>query len=134
MADGPGITAAQCSAATVLEMFRRVPMRKIQIAASDDAAAIIQRGTCFAMQRNGETLGAYVLESSGPNLWITAAVGWGDVDLTGEMARLVDLQAAPFEAVMFRTRRRGLVHKARRLGYQVHDESCGRYIMRKGTK
>lgn len=74
----------------------------------------------------GATVGAYVLEVSGAEVWVTAAAGRAAADLCTVLDAATTIQAQAFEAVMFRTARPGLVRKARARGFEVSE-----YIMRK---
>lgn len=82
----------------------------------------------------GETVAAYVLAQLGVNLWIMAAAGRAAFDLTGAINALVDVQAAGFQWIGFRTERRGLVRKAQKHGYQVTRQEGGAYYLRKNIE
>ncbi|MDO9011331.1 MAG: hypothetical protein Q7U78_05925 [Gallionella sp.] len=71
---------------------------------------------------------AYAVKAAGSELWVQAAGGSGAVDLSAFGLAVIEQQAAAagLGSVGFQTRRRGLVRKAARAGYQVDG-----YIMRK---
>ncbi|OGT05253.1 MAG: hypothetical protein A2Z65_13620 [Gallionellales bacterium RIFCSPLOWO2_02_58_13] len=70
---------------------------------------------------------AYALRAAGSELWIQAGGGKASVDLTALGLAAIERQAqGGFRSVGFQTRRRGLVKKAMRAGYQIDG-----YIMRK---
>lgn len=70
----------------------------------------------------------YALKVAGSELWIQAAGGAAKIDLTIFGLALIEQQAkgAALKSVGFQTRRRGLVRKAIKAGYQVDG-----YILRK---
>jgi hypothetical protein len=118
MAVAAVIRAVCCSPDDVRAVFDAVPLAKVQIG-GDDWQAIMERGTCFAIIADGQTVGAYVLEAHGAELWVSAAAGRAGFDLTQALAALLDEQAAGwYDSIGFQTRRRGLMMKAARLGYQ----------------
>lgn len=96
----------------------------------------MQRGQCYRVtDQTGADLGAYVLKPMGAELWISAAAGRADVDLTAVMFALIEGQAREFDSVAFQTKRRGLKYKAMRHGYGVAQvKPDGSYIMRKAMK
>lgn len=75
--------------------------------------------------------GTFVLERKGDVLWITAAAGKAQDDLTELGFQLVEETARQCGCteVGFQTSRRGLVHKSERHGYQVAG-----WIMRKALR
>lgn len=79
---------------------------------------IVQRGACFSLIEDGKQVGAFVLERSGRDLWITAAAGRSDIDLTDVIAECVMALSEKFESIVFRTTRVGLVKKALTHGYE----------------
>lgn len=78
---------------------------------------ICAEGQCFKMTDQGRIVGAYVLQAFGDELWITAAAGAAEVDLTKIVAAAVAYQGREFDALVFTTARPGLVKKALALGY-----------------
>ncbi len=94
--------------------------------------SIMERGQCFVVEGEGGIVAAYVLQAQGPELWVMAAAGAeSGACLTAEMAGQIEARAKAhgFASVGFQTKRRGLVRKAEKLGYEVAG-----YIMRKKTK
>jgi len=87
---------------------------------------LMQRGQCYMLGIDGETVGAYLLEQIGGEVFILAAAGRAEIDLTDALDRVVTFQAAGFASVAFRTIRPGLMKKAAALGYV----RCGN-VMRK---
>jgi hypothetical protein len=70
---------------------------------------------------------AYALKRQGDELWIQAAGGRSQQDLTKAGFANIEAQAAGlYKSVGFQTRRSGLVKKAQREGYEIDG-----YIMRK---
>lgn len=78
---------------------------------------ICNNGMCFRMTQGGEVVGAYVVEAFGAELWITAAAGAAEVDLSNIIAVALMFQARDFDAVVFKTVRPGLMKKAIAQGY-----------------
>ncbi|WP_039874452.1 hypothetical protein [Herbaspirillum frisingense] len=75
---------------------------------------------------DGKPVGAYLLEQVGCEVFILAAAGRADIDLTAAIDQVVTFQAEGFESVAFRTIRPGLMKKSAALGYV----RCGN-VMRK---
>jgi hypothetical protein len=81
-------------------------------------AAMLERGACYRVTKDGVNVAFYALEIEGREVWITAAAGRSDADLTAVMNEVVAVQARGFEAIVFKTWRPGLVKKAMALGYE----------------
>jgi len=109
-----GILAAAYNARTITDGNKR---------SLDDMLA---RGLCFKVMHGGAIVGAYVLKIDGPEVWVMLAGGSASVDLSAHGLQLIEQQSAAFDSVGFQTRRRGLVKKAIKAGYEVHG-----YILRK---
>lgn len=104
----------------------------LALALGDDVQGLgldeIVRGCQFFKLQNlpGAEM-AYALKAAGSELWIQAGGGSASVDLTALGLAAIERQAAGgFKSVGFQTRRRGLVKKAMRAGYQIDG-----YILRK---
>ena len=87
---------------------------------------LMPRGQCYMLGIDGEPVGAYLLEQIGGEVFILAAAGRAEIDLTDALDQVVTFQAAGFGSVAFRTIRPGLMKKAAALGYV----RCGN-VMRK---
>lgn len=102
-----------------------------------DVGAIAQNGRAFLLSEAGRDVLGYTLEVEGRCVWITSAAGRSAVDLTRLMHEVIEAQADGFECIQFETRRRGLVRKAEKMGYQIVGEIAkpgNGYIMRKNLK
>jgi hypothetical protein len=100
--------------------------------ASDDDACILKNGAGYIIEVDGVPRVGYVLQEVRGGLFITtAAGGQSGIDFTTVGLAIIERQAEGFEAVGFRTIRRGLVRKTSRLGYQVHARVGNAYVMRK---
>jgi hypothetical protein len=125
-----------CAPDQVRGIFAAVPIGKVQITDRDNLDGILARGQSFVLRNEeGEAIGAYVLALRDGEVWISAAAGRADVDLTAAIAALVEDQAQQFDSIAFQTKRRGLVKKVQRLGFQAAGAvgECGT-IMRKTLK
>jgi hypothetical protein len=130
------IRSTACAPDQVRGIFAAVPIGKVQISEADDIDGILAQGQSFILRNEaGEAIGAYVLVVRGGEVWISAAAGRAGVDLTAAIAALVETQAEQFDSIAFQTKRRGLVKKTQRLGYQLAGAigECGT-IMRKTLK
>lgn len=77
---------------------------------------------CFVLEGEGGPVGAYALKVTepGPVVWLMAAGGnVRGIDLTGAIVPAIERQAAGADQVAVTTRRRGLVKKLLRQGYQI---------------
>lgn len=79
---------------------------------------------CFILENDALPLGAYALKvaehSGGRVVWLMAAGGEvRGVDLTAAIVPAIELQAAGAAQVAITTKRRGLVKKLVRLGYEI---------------
>lgn len=99
-----------------------------------DLHAIAANGAAFVLLEEGAPVFGYTLEADGDDLLITAAAGQAEHDLTVIGLRVIERQAARFDAVTFETIRPGLVRKARRLGYEITRRTGKVYCMRKRIK
>lgn len=79
---------------------------------------ILKRGAAVKVEQNGSLVAAFVLETSGSDLWITAAAGKSDIDLTDLIAKYVIGNCRNAKSIIFRTTRLGLVKKAFTHGYE----------------
>lgn len=126
------IRAVMCDPADVMGYLLAIKSPKTDHADVIDLADIIARGRTFRIVApSGETVGAYVLAAFGPLLWVMAAGGQAAFDVTRAILALVEVQAAGFEEIGFRTERRGLVKKAQRHGYRVTANEGRAYFLRK---
>lgn len=78
---------------------------------------ILAAGQCFKMTQGDKIVGAYVLQAFGADLWVTAAAGEAENDLSSVMAAALQYQGAQFDAIVFTTSRPGLMKKALAHGY-----------------
>lgn len=99
-----------------------------------DLARIVEEGTPYrVVNLDGRHQAAFVVQPFGRALWITAAAGRARAPL----CPLIDHYAVQlardggYEAVEFRTERRGLVARAIPLGYHLARRERGAYIMTK---
>ncbi len=94
---------------------------------------LVGRGRAYQISGDGEPVAAYLVEVAGDALWITAAAGRAPDDLVAVLSRFAVHQAFDrgLSAVAFRTERRGLVRKARRIGYQITRQDGNEYFLRK---
>jgi hypothetical protein len=130
------ITAAP-NADTARWMLAAAHSPKVDASGRAGVDEIIGAGHPFVVCSDGQPVAAYVLQAmrkAGANvLWITAAAGRASLDLTATLTRLIERQArvAQFDAIGFRTERRGLVRKAARHGYEVERQDGNQYFLRK---
>ena len=89
-------------------------------AASIDA--LCAQGVSYVISDGGQDVAAYNLAKHGPVCWVMAAGGGTPAhDLTRTVLPHIEAQAAAMGAsqVAVTTRRRGLVRKMERLGYEI---------------
>lgn len=79
---------------------------------------ILSTGTCQKVLNDGVMIAAYVVEGFGTELWITAAAGSANFDLTDIIDIAAEKQGANFDEIAFTTVRRGLIKKALEKGYE----------------
>lgn len=79
---------------------------------------ILSTGTCQKVLDDGVMIAAYVLEGFGKELWITAAAGSANFDLTDIIEIAAAKQSGQFDEIAFTTVRRGLIKKALAKGYE----------------
>lgn len=108
-------------------------LRLLGLAINDDVQGIglleiVRDCQFFRLQGLSGAEFGYALKVAGSELWIQAAGGAAKIDLTVLGLALIEQQArnAHLKSVGFQTRRRGLVRKAIKAGYQVDG-----YILRK---
>lgn len=119
------LTFCQCSPGEALPWLKAAE-RKGRGQGAQSIDELLPRGQCYILGIDGEPVGAYLLEQVGREVFILAAAGRADIDLTAAIDQAVTLQAAGFESVAFRTIRPGLMKKTAALGYL----RCGN-VMRK---
>ena len=91
-------------------------------------------GQCFkVLDGAGKIVAAYVLRGQGGEVWIQAAAGRADIDLSDVIDDLIAKHGAGFESIAFRTDRVGCVKKALRRGYRIVSTENG-FTMRKKLK
>lgn len=100
-----------------------------------DLRQIIAEGVALHLvDQDGASVGGFVLQPFNNALWITAAAGRAGVPL----CPVIDATATDrarlggYVSVCFKTERRGLVAKTRRLGYHLDRKEGRTYYMRKG--
>ncbi|MDP1978043.1 hypothetical protein [Undibacterium sp.] len=82
-------------------------------------------GQCWKIVDDGRIVGAYVTRDDNGELWVLAAAGRANTDLS----LLIDhhlKQATGYRSVGFQTARKGLVKKAKEQGYEIAG-----YILRR---
>lgn len=90
---------------------------------------LMARGHCYLLGIDGQTVGAYLLELKGEEVFILAAAGRADIDLTAALDQVVTFQAeGRFWSIAFRTVRPGLMKKAAALGYTRHGNVMRKWI------
>lgn len=119
------LTFRKCSPAEA-RPWLEIAERKGRGQGGQSLADLIPRGQCYLLGIDGEPVGAYLLEQVGGEVFILAAAGKADIDLTQAVDQVVTFQAAGLASVAFRTIRPGLMKKAAALGYV----RCGN-VMRK---
>ena len=93
-----------------------------------DIEAMTREGHCFAATApNSQAV--YVIKVLNGTAWIDACKGFGAVDWSQTLLPIIEAQAKGCAAVAFQTKRRGLVRKAQKQGYQVAG-----YIMKKAIQ
>jgi hypothetical protein len=120
------VRATACAPGEIRALLDAMPTEKV---GAVDLDRIQAEGQSFKIiDQDGKVIGGYVLEAAGSEVWVSAAAGKG-CDVTAIMAGLIECQAGQFDSIGFRTKRRGLVKKAQRHGYEIAG-----YIMRKTLK
>jgi hypothetical protein len=102
-----------------------------------DLRALVAAGVAVRLVgEDGETVGGYIVQPFGRVLWITAAAGRADIPLCPLIDAHATAQARQggYEAVGFRTERRGLVDRATPLGYFLTRQEGRTFYMRKSLK
>ena len=97
-------------------------------------AGLVARGAAYQVfNQRGDVVAAFLVEASNGALWVTAAAGRAPDNLVAILSGFVEHQAREcrLSGVGFRTERRGLVRKARAIGYQVTRQEGNEYFMRK---
>lgn len=117
----PVLTMRHCAAADVRDVLMEAE-RRGRGEAGDTIARLLPRGQCFAVEHDGQIVGAYLLEVTGTEVFILAAAGRAEFDMTAVFAVLIEQQAAQFSSVAFKTKRPGLVRKAQALGYVAEGD------------
>lgn len=110
------LTYGRCEPVEVMELLRQAEKRG-KGGTNETLSDLLPHGECFKVQHNQKIVGAYLLKTDGSELFILAAAGRAQFDLTAVISAIVCKQAAQFETVAFRTVRPGLVKKAVALGY-----------------
>lgn len=82
----------------------------------------------------GKLVAGYILQVCGAELWIALAVGAAHFDLSVFGMQLIERQARQFDSIGFKTMRRGLVRKLRRIGFEIVDQEGDVFTMRKNLK
>lgn len=75
---------------------------------------------CFLLENETGPVGGYALKVVGPVVWLMAAGGnLRGIDLTSAIVPAIERQAEGSDQVAITTKRRGLVKKLLRQGYQI---------------
>jgi hypothetical protein len=80
---------------------------------------VVENGFGFIVEQDGKPLFGYTMEVQGTNLFITSASGRASFDIVDVGLKIVEAQADGLESVGFVTKRRGLVKKAQKNGYEI---------------
>lgn len=91
-----------------------------------DARRTAESGARFVLEREGQPVAAWVLEIRDREVYILAASGFLEQDMTKIGLGIVEGQAMQFDTVAFTTKRRALVEKAKKHGYVIDA-----WVMRK---
>ncbi|WP_343724257.1 hypothetical protein [Herbaspirillum huttiense] len=117
MATGaPFLTFAQCEPHEARPWLLQAE-RKGRAPGGEGVETIMARGQCFMLGLNADPVAAYVLAVQGREVFILAAAGRADIDLTAAIDQVVTFQADGFDSVAFFTIRPGLKKKTAALGY-----------------
>ncbi|WP_041310728.1 hypothetical protein [Herbaspirillum seropedicae] len=111
------LTFEPCQAADVADWLALAEKRGRQEGA-EGIVSLASRGQCFRLMIAGQTVGAYLLQAMDDEVFILAAAGRADIDMTAAIDKAVCQQAQNFETVAFRTVRPGLMRKTAALGYK----------------
>lgn len=123
MADKPQEVIRTATQAEVLPLLRLAEGDDVQGLGLD---AILKGCEFFILEGSGDKL-AFALSAVGSELWVQAAGGSGNRNLTRLILNTAEhLAKGTHSSVGFQTRRRGLVKKAQALGYEIDG-----YILRK---
>jgi hypothetical protein len=129
------IGCVQCDPREVWAHLQAVKSDKTDSADVFDLADVVGQGITFKLtDEKGATVGAMVLGAYDRLLWVLAAAGRAQFDLSREIFALIESQGQAFDAVGFRTERPGLVRKARAAGYQITRREGPAFFLRKETR
>ncbi|WP_186181839.1 hypothetical protein [Burkholderia gladioli] len=92
---------------------------------------VAQAGRTFVVSQDGRDVLAYCLQRQGDEVYVLAAAGTADFDLTALGLVLIEAQARGAASVAFQTCRPGLIRKASRHGYKIEGRVANGVIMRK---
>lgn len=112
------IVVRTCAAAEVKDILQPAISPKTDPHGLHSLDDILSTGACHQVLNDGVMIAAYVLEGFGSELWITAAAGSADFDLTDVIDIAADKQGKQFDRIAFTTVRRGLIKKALAKGYE----------------
>jgi hypothetical protein len=113
-----GLTLREVAPTDVLPFVARAACYAAEHA-KGRAHLVASRGRAFIIDQGGRPVAGYVLQQIGNELWIDAAAGAGRLDLVALITATVQRQGRELDSIGFQTTRRGLVRKARRLGYEL---------------
>ncbi|WP_079214979.1 hypothetical protein [Herbaspirillum robiniae] len=111
------LTFEPCPAADVADWLALAEKRG-RAEGAGGVEALIRKGQCFRMVLGGQTVGAYLLEVIGAEVFILAAAGRADLNMTAAIDAAVCQMAQDFDTVAFCTIRPGLMKKTAALGYK----------------
>lgn len=113
------MTVVRCEAQEVRHILEAARSSRVVTNPAQSLDDLIGRGIAFKVVLDGQTVGAYLLELNGSEVWVLLAGGKAPVDLVHYGLALIEGQSTQFDTIGFQTRRRGLVKKAKRAGYEV---------------
>lgn len=116
------VTVRPCSAAEARAWLLRALRHDTTAGACSQADHEADCAFGLVVDATGTPCGAYSLRQSGQTLWVMQAGGdLGGVDLVREVLPGIEqgARAAGLDQIAITTRRRGLVRKMQRAGYQI---------------
>lgn len=128
------IRCARCEPAEILDLLTAGWCDKTRTT-GESLHDLLEPGETYkVIDGAGRIVGGYILHAQGPELWVGLAAGKAHFDLSLVGMQLIQMQAREFERIGFKTRRRGLVRKLQRIGFEIVDQSGDVFTMRKNLK